>query len=81
MLWKASVDEILHPSDGFEDVEAPLPGPRNMGAWASGGSQWVHSNFVLRVPPEVNTNFVTTFMTYHCAPVYQCKNLLGYHAR
>ena len=34
-----------------------------MGAWDSYGSWWVHSNFVIRVPPEINTHLITTFTT------------------
>ena len=49
-------------SDGVEYVEALLTGTGNLRAWDSNGYRWVHFNFVIRVPPEINTHFVTTFL-------------------
>ena len=48
-------------SDGVEYVEAPLTSTGNLRAWDSNGSRWVHFNFVIRVPSEINTHFVITF--------------------
>ena len=61
MPRQAPVVDIRVPSDGDKDSEAPLSGPINMWAWDSNGYWWVHSNSVINVPPEINTQFVTTF--------------------
>ena len=53
----------LIPFNKVKDVVVAQPGPGNLCVWASGGSLWVHSNFVIRVPPEINTHSVTTFTT------------------
>ena len=51
------------PDDLVEDVAFSLHGTGNLQAWDSDGSLWVHSNFVIRVPSEINTHFITTFPT------------------
>ena len=63
MPHQTMVGKIRNPYDGFKDVEDSLPGTSNLQAWTSNGSWWVHSNFVIRVPPKISTNFVTTFLT------------------
>ena len=63
MPQRSPVGENWYPYDVVEDVEYTQSGPGNMWEWDSGGSWWVHSNFVIRVPPEINTHFVTTFLT------------------
>ena len=35
-----------------------------MWAYASGGSWWVHMDAAIRVPPKINTNFVTSLPTH-----------------
>ena len=52
--------------DPYEQVKyaaVTQPGPGNLWVWDSGGSQWVHSNFFIRLPPKINTHFVTTSPT------------------
>ena len=56
LFWHST----LIPLNKVKDVVVAQPGPGNMCVWASGGSLWVHSNFVIRVPPEINTHSVTT---------------------
>ena len=63
MPRQSPVGEIWRPVDQVEDVSVAQPGPGNLWVWASNGSWRVHSNFVIRIPPKINTNFVTTFTT------------------
>ena len=51
------------PSGWVKDVAVAQSIPGNLWEWYSNGSQWVHFNFVIRVLPEINTHFVTTFPT------------------
>ena len=51
------------PADQVEDVAVDQPSYGNLRAWGSDGSWRVHFNFVIHVPPEINTRFVTTFPT------------------
>ena len=58
------VGDIQRPCDGFEDVNDPLPGPVNMWDWDSDGYRWVHTDFVIAIPPESNSlYFITTLQT------------------
>ena len=58
------VGNIYCPSVGVKDIAvATLLGLVNLWVWVSNDSRWVHSNFVIHVPPETNTHFVTIFLT------------------
>ena len=57
------VGEIQRPSGLSEDVAVVQPGTGNLLGWPSNISQWVHFNFVIRIPSEINTHFVTIFRT------------------
>ena len=63
MQYWSAAGNIRIPADGFKYVPVDLTGTGNMCACAYDVSQWVHSNLVIRVPPEINTHFVTTFPT------------------
>ena len=49
------------PDGWVKDVAVTQLGPGNTWVWASDGSLWVHWNFVIHVPHEINTHFFTTF--------------------
>ena len=49
------------PDDRVENVEVDHPDTGNLPAWAYGGSLWVHSNFVTRVLPKINTRLLPPF--------------------
>ena len=51
------------PSNQVKYDAVSHPGPVILWAWASDGSRCFHSNFFIRVPIEINTHFVTTFLT------------------
>ena len=55
--------EIQHPYDWYEGVKATIPSTGNLRAWEFDGFWWVHPKCLIRVFPEVNTNFITTFPT------------------
>ena len=51
------------PSDQVEDVAVDQRSTGILWEWDSDGSRFVHSNFVICVPPKIKTHFVTTFPT------------------
>ena len=63
MPWRDPVGDIWRPYDTVKYFKASLTGPGNLWEWDSDGSQWVHSNFIICVAPEVKTHFVTNFST------------------
>ena len=50
MIQHTPVGKIRRPSDWVKYVEAPLPGPGNMWAYASHGSRWVHTDDIISIP-------------------------------
>ena len=63
MPRRVPICDILKPSDWVIYVTVDHYGLGNLWAWASDGSQWVHSNFFIRVLPGINTHFVTNIFT------------------
>ena len=51
----------IYPYYQVEYFTIAQPGPGNLWAWASDGSQWVHFNFFIHIPPKINTHSVTAF--------------------
>ena len=51
------------PSDQVKDVTVYHSGTGNLWACISDGSQWIYCNFVIHVPPKINTRSVTNFPT------------------
>ena len=51
------------PEDRVEDAVVAQSGSGNLWMLDSDGYQWVHSNFFICVPPEINTHFVTSSKT------------------
>ena len=62
-IQKYPVGKIWLPAEWVEYVSSTLTSPGNLWVWDYDGSRWVHYNFVIRVPPKINTHFVTTFTT------------------
>ena len=53
----------LEPAYRVKDKSVSQNDNVNLWAWASNESQRVYSNFVICVPPEINTHIVITFLT------------------
>ena len=49
------------PDEQVKYISIYQPGLDNLFMWASDVYQWVYSNFVIHVPPKINTNVVTAF--------------------
>ena len=54
---------LQDPAGLVEYVVVAQTGPGILWEWTSNGSRWVHWNFIINVPPKINTHFVTTFST------------------
>ena len=69
MTQQAPVGDIRRPDDGVKYIEYPLPGPGTlpgpciMRVWTSDSSEWVHSSFVICIPPEIKTHFIIALRT------------------
>ena len=61
VYWWDSVTAILSESNSSHFSTTLHTG--NMWAYASDGSQWVHIDVIIFVPPEINTHFFTNIIT------------------